>query len=233
VAMPPHKYVRERVCCDCSKAESVRKDNKSARCKICASRISGAKGLETLRSRALVVACRHCGTPTRTIRSAPRQYCSMDCRREATSVARVCETCGAGFRVARSVAFGTSNSSARFCSRPCYERHLCRTERISGRGSQWNKARKEALRRTPFCCLCGTTKRLQVHHAVPFRLTFDNDQSNLFPLCVKHHKIVEAAYVETEAHGTEIAEIAWPIMLAERREATRAVLLGVWRGLNG
>ncbi|GEP00521.1 hypothetical protein GCM10007887_04770 [Methylobacterium haplocladii] len=134
----------------------------------------------------------------------------------------------------RSKLSGKTNSSARFCSRPCYERHLCRTDRKTGRGSQWAKVRKEALRLTPYCWLCGTTKRLQVHHIIPWRLTFDNRQPNLAVLCTRHHKVVEMALVETEKFGFgPVERFAWRSMLAERRDATRMMLLEVWRELEG
>lgn len=147
-------------------------------------------------------------------------------------VERTCETCGSGFSVARSVLSGKTNSSARFCSRPCYEQHLCRTERISGRGSQWRRIRAEAIRRAPFCACCGTSRWLQVHHAIPFRLTRDNSQENLFPLCVKHHKAVESLFVDVEGSGVplEDAKTAWTIMLRQWQGATRARLLEIWRG---
>lgn len=42
-----------------------------------------------------------------------------------------------------------------------------------------------------FCAMCGTTKRIQIHHIIPFRYTQDNSLSNLIPLCVAHHRVVE------------------------------------------
>lgn len=37
--------------------------------------------------------------------------------------------------------------------------------------------------------------RLHVHHIVPYRLTHDNDNANLIPLCPKCHKNVELVSV--------------------------------------
>lgn len=100
---------------------------------------------------------------------------------------------------------------------------------MTGRGSQWEKIRKEAKRRTPFCACCGTFKRLQVHHIIPFRLTFDNRQVNLIPLCIRCHKRVEMQWVEYEATqpNLSIALLAWRSMMLERRDATRAKLLSI------
>lgn len=112
---------------------------------------------------------------------------------------RTCATCGGSFRIARSVLSDRTNSSGRFCSRSCYERHLCRTPRIRGRGSCWNTLRKGALRKTPFCACCGKTRHLQVHHIIPFRLTRDNSPTNLIPLCRACHKRVETVFHDVEA----------------------------------
>lgn len=231
--LAPTGYVRERTCIRCEAVETVRKDNKSETCKSCAAKISGAKGIATIQSRKQTAACENCGCQMFVTASHPRRFCSMECRRAAQSVARVCETCGGEFRVCRSKLSGKTNSSARFCSRPCYEKHLCRTDRVTGRGSQWNAARKEALRRAPFCALCGTRKNLQVHHAIPFRLTRDNSQENLFPLCVKHHRFVESIFVETEKFGIDEQKVLlWQVMLRDRQMATGAYLMKLFREVH-
>ena len=46
--------------------------------------------------------------------------------------------------------------------------------------------------------MCGTAQHLQVHHIIPFRLTRDNSQTNLIPLCRACHKRVEAAFQDLE-----------------------------------
>lgn len=79
----------------------------------------------------------------------------------------------------------------------------------------------------PFCACCGTTrKQLQVHHIVPFRLTFDNSDQNLIPLCLKCHKSIEHTTQEAEAIGAspdEIGEV-FQIVLCSRQNATRHLL---------
>ncbi len=79
----------------------------------------------------------------------------------------------------------------------------------------------EALNKTPFCGRCGTVKELQVHHIIPFRITFDNSQSNLIPLCVKCHKTVECVTNEIEAVETDI----------ERMKAILGIMLFSQRNL--
>jgi hypothetical protein len=78
------------------------------------------------------------------------------------------------------------------------------TRGINGRGSRWKKIRNETCRRSPFCALCGTIHRLDVHHIIPFRLTRDNRQINLVPLCKKHHKQVEGTFLHLENTGIDL-----------------------------
>ncbi|WP_281249193.1 HNH endonuclease [Acuticoccus yangtzensis] len=168
-------------------------------CRPCASRLSAAARSGRPSAKPNYELCLHCRRVFVSSPSNHQRYCNRDCLRSAKSVERTCVTCGAGFRIPRSILSGRTNSSGRFCSRPCYERHLCRTTRTKGYGSRWTAIRREALRRTPFCASCGTTRHLQVHHIIPFRLTRDNSQTNLIPLCRACHKRVEVVFQDVEA----------------------------------
>jgi 5-methylcytosine-specific restriction endonuclease McrA len=232
--------VRLRVCRECGRNEFVRRDNASEQCKSCAARKAGRKGAAALRRPAFLADCTHCGGRFRTTTSQQARgrgrYCSRACQRLATSVERQCRTCVRSFRVPRSVVNGTTNASGNFCSRACYERHLCRTERTTGRGSRWRAERTEALRRAPFCGRCGTLRRLEVHHIIPFRLTYDNAQDNLIPLCKRCHKIVECVFHDLEPHveGDFVtAKLFLRSGLTERQRGTLCTLLKLWRALFG
>jgi len=67
------------------------------------------------------------------------------------------------------------------------------------RGPNWDRQRVLALQRDKHTCQgCGSTKRLQVHHIVPF-VTFDtyrraNELKNLKTLCCSCHKKEEWKY---------------------------------------
>jgi hypothetical protein len=224
-------YVRTRICVDCGKADEVRKDNAAERCVSCSGRRNGAIGLPAVRARRFIKPCGHCGEVFHTTRSNPAQFCSKACYTAAVHIERECETCNRTFVIYKSSISGKTNAAGRFCSQPCYWQHLCRTDRQTGRGSQWRKTQREAIARAPFCALCGTSKRLQVHHIIPFRLTFDNSQENLIPLCQRHHKVVETAFLETEKYGLDMALTAWRSMLLERQFATRAKILELARGI--
>lgn len=191
--------MRTRTCATCGKQEDVRADNPAPRCRACAGRSALYNGREQRTATRNHETCRHCGKRFGTPPSSQQKYCSRICLSDAKSTTRTCATCRSKFRVPRSVLSDRTNSSARFCSRPCYERHLCRTPRIRGRGSRWKTIRREALRRTPFCAMCCSGQHLQVHHIIPFRLTRDNSQTNLIPLCRACHKRVEAVFHDVEA----------------------------------
>ena len=54
------------------------------------------------------------------------------------------------------------------------------------RSSHWSKVRKEFIKLNPTCAACGGTKRLNVHHKVPFHKNpaLELDPSNLITLCL-------------------------------------------------
>jgi hypothetical protein len=194
-----NRGMRLRTCAECGKAEEVRADNPATRCRACGSRPALAQGHRARSAKRNHETCRHCGRVFPAPPSNRQHFCSRACQRAEQSVERTCATCGGSFRIARSVLSGGTNASGRFCSRSCYERHLCRTPRVNGRGSRWKTIRRAALRQTPFCAFCGKTTHLQVHHIIPFRLTRDNSQTNLIPLCRACHKRVESVFHDVEA----------------------------------
>jgi len=53
------------------------------------------------------------------------------------------------------------------------------------RSSEWRKVRNEFLKKNPTCAACGKTKRLQIHHKIPFHInpTLELEESNLITLC--------------------------------------------------
>lgn len=188
-------WARVRICDTCGKKESVRKDNTATTCLKCTK-------LRSLKS--VVLRCAKCDREFRRYISHVRngrQYCSADCRnshRKERRIKRECKRCSDVFDVYPSIVVGPSNSAGNFCSRPCYEAWLCRTETTAVRGSQWRRIQRDAIADNPFCAICGRTDRLQVHHIIPFRLTRDNSQENLVPLCLKHHKRIEMDFIEVE-----------------------------------
>ena len=220
---------RQRTCQSCGCIEDVRADNPSAHCQRCAARTKGAIGLRRIKARPRLSAeCPNCGrrfdTTQSKLRRAARHFCSWECRSSWSSVARTCKWCSSVFRATRGCVAGLakSNSSANFCNRACYHRWLCKPDSVSGRGSQWGRVRKAVLAAAPFCARCGTRKRLDIHHIVPFRITHDNRLTNLIPLCKKCHKRVESILNDVVLTGIspQVILLAFGSMLRDRQLAT-------------
>lgn len=227
---------RVRVCSDCGKTETVNRINKASRCRGCGNKIAHANALVTFRARKLYAKCEHCGSSIPTCKSklanGNNRFCSVACKSAYARMDRTCKQCGNVFSAYKSILSGKTNSSGNFCCRPCYEKWLCRTDRTTGRGSRWLAARTESVRRNPFCALCGTTRKLDVHHIVPFRLTHDNSQDNLIPLCKRHHKVVEVLFCEIQDQiGDEWDTIKFILgtQLRERQDIARMILLKLIR----
>ena len=53
------------------------------------------------------------------------------------------------------------------------------------RSENWLEFRDDYVRRNPKCVVCGSTRKLEVHHIVPFHVAPDLelDESNLMTMC--------------------------------------------------
>ncbi len=56
---------------------------------------------------------------------------------------------------------------------------------FGARSSQWPKVRAEFLKTHPRCAVCGSTKKLEVHHIIPVHIDASKelDPNNLITLC--------------------------------------------------
>jgi hypothetical protein len=236
---PQNRSFRSRVCDICGRVDTIRADTKATRCSACARHANGMTGAERWReiarkrrelpfSPSIQATCPQCGvsfpTTNYAIRMTKVHCCSRNCRWLYCGAQRTCKSCGQQFRAIKSQVKGIarSNSSANFCSRQCYHRWLCKPDRVSGRGSQWMRTRKAVLAGAPFCAQCGSRRRLDVHHIVPFRITHDNRLVNLIPLCKGCHKVVESILNDAVLTGIPpgVLLIAFGSMLRERQVAT-------------
>lgn len=214
------RWTRERICADCGKIEHVRKDNEGVRCAPCAKRRCGEKGAAFHRMKA----------EERRRNAKPKQLqLRLRAPRALKRVTRLCKQCKKLFVVPRSVLSGKTNASGNFCCRPCYNEWLCDTERTSGRGSRWASIRRSVLKKFPFCAWCGTRHHLQVHHLVPYRLTQNNAEDHLIPLCRACHKRIEHQTNEiiSICKGENPERFLGPLaaMLRYRQRATARLLL--------
>lgn len=58
------------------------------------------------------------------------------------------------------------------------------------RSSKWPAIRKRHLELEPWCAICGSSKKLEVHHIVPFHVdrSRELDPKNLITLCESNPK---------------------------------------------
>lgn len=146
-----------------------------------------------------------------------------------------CKTCGKIIKITPSKRKTYKNS---FCSITCRSTYM--KNYIGGENNcnwkggaskyrgDFDDVKKKYFSGVQFCAVCGTTKGIHIHHIIPYRLTQDNDKSNLIPLCRKHHKIVESATLGfIELFGScdyDRAKKYLNYMLRERQIETYSVL---------
>jgi len=60
------------------------------------------------------------------------------------------------------------------------------------RSVSWGQVRKEFAWLNPACAVCGTKKKLNIHHVVPFYIdqSLELKNENLISLCREHHFFV-------------------------------------------
>ena len=80
-------------------------------------------------------------------------------------------------------------------------------------GDDWEAVRRLIYLRDNFTCQeCGITSKenkraLDVHHKIPFLISFDNSISNLITLCASCHKKIEAQLIKQIKEKNMIGEI--------------------------
>ena len=215
------RYRRVRTC-DCGKQIPGTRRYCSIECK---NRANGWASVQ--------LTCSLCGETFSRAKSnatGRKQFCSQDCQRAweaARWEKRVCMTCGKEFRILRST-LEKSNASGHYCSRFCYDRaqHLEGSKAWKG---GFERVKREHFSGVQFCAICGTTKRIHIHHIVPFRYTQDNSVENLIPLCAGHHSQVEQiwktffdTFRKPEEAGKYVAAV-----LRSRQRATANVIRGI------
>lgn len=57
------------------------------------------------------------------------------------------------------------------------------------RSPKWDSVRAKFLKKNPYCVVCHTKSKLNVHHIIPFHMSPDLElkESNLITLCESHH----------------------------------------------
>ena len=133
--------------------------------------------------------CVNCGKIWQDYQSNDKnkRFCSILCKSIYSRTDRTCKNCDKTFSICKSVL--KTNATGNYCSRECYVKKITTglTKNKNGFRTISDKIRKE----NPMCAICGTRRRIHIHHIKPYRYTKDNSSENLIPLCISHHKIVE------------------------------------------
>lgn len=122
-------------------------------------------------------------------------FCDRTCKNayyKAEQVERECKNCGKKFRVYKSV-LNDSNASGNYCSSKCYWESMKKDSLVY---NGFKEAKKKYFSKPQVCAVCGTPKKIQIHHIIPNRLTQDQRKQNLIPLCPLHHNRIERMTAE-------------------------------------
>ena len=187
----------------------------------------------------ITVKCYQCGKDFQRYAANVRgkkQFCGLECQREYELTrweSRICKECGKTFKVHKA-AIEHTNASGNYCSRECYNKHMTIEDSPTHKGG-FDRVKREHFKGVQFCAICGTTKRIHIHHIIPFRLTKDNGLDNLVPLCSSHHKKVENAtlpFINTMSDKDKAKQLLNVIIRARQRE-TATVLRQLQRTIMG
>ncbi len=86
-----------------------------------------------------------------------------------------------------------------------------RAPRGSSRSSRWRTVRNQYLTAHPLCEMCGSEKKLVVHHKLPYYLFPDKelDADNLMTLCNRDHFLLGHLGSWMKFNPSVDADCAW------------------------
>ncbi len=221
---------RESLCAcpGCGVERMVRDDSlklTGGRCLQCAMAVAGAakRGKpNTTRRRGRMVACPRCEKQFWRTRSSlirrPDAICSIVCRwNDQPREDRHCPECGKTFTVV-----GESRlSRSMYCSDACARigrrgvfRGMPALKPPKRMGARTIKRKFLQRFGNDICSICGKVGTIELHHMVPYRLTQDDSDANLVPLCHEHHVIIQRI-------SDKLAEVP-----SNRRDAIASVIVG-------
>ena len=78
--------------------------------------------------------------------------------------------------------------------------------RLGGRSGSWGKVRKKFLRNNPICAVCGTKKKLEAHHCIPYNVDKFKELSldNLIVLCRPCHYMFGHCFLSWQSYNEDI-----------------------------
>lgn len=163
----------------------------STSCKKYCSKKCESKGIHKIK-----LICFQCGKEFENFKSNcinnKKSFCCKKCLREYEKTLhedRICKVCGKRFDIIKSV-IRDSNATGEYCSKRCCDKSK-EVENPVSYDAEFKRTKRKFFGGIRFCAFCGTTKNVQIHHIIPYRITKDNSINNLIPLCPKHHITIE------------------------------------------
>lgn len=120
-----------------------------------------------------------------------RMFCSSVCgnssRRKYEKRDHICKSCNKIFVFSEKP---RSNSVGNYCSLKCRNDGYVKATKspTHTNRTRWKFLRNNYVKLNDFCNICGQKpKRIEVHHIEPYRISMNDDLSNLVALCHKCH----------------------------------------------
>ena len=78
--------------------------------------------------------------------------------------------------------------------------------KLGGRSNDWGRVRKEFLKDNPVCAVCGTKKKLEVHHKIPYNVDKfkELEWDNLIVLCRNCHYMFGHCFLNWQSYNEDI-----------------------------
>jgi len=177
-----------------------------------------------------IIRCKNCNKKIVIPKSANKSYCSKECRINYLTIERECLYCHKKFRIYKSSL--KTNATGNFCSRICYNNYLRKinlkiyTDNKVHYKRKFTESKKILKQKNIcFCAICGTFKGIQYHHIIPYRITQNDNLTNIIPLCKKHHKVIEDITIKLLLiQNIDVAELFLQNVLRQRQIETYYVI---------
>ena len=189
------------------------------------------------RSAQIDLICDNCGKQFKrfkgNIKSILNNYCSRKCmieHKKADVLHRICKNCGREFDIYKS-SIEKTNASGNYCCRECYNEDMTLDKERVYTG--FAKSKRENFGKKQFCAICGTTKKIHIHHIMPNRITHDQSKENLIPLCATCHIKIERLtrdILKAFEGEHEKAEPLLRLVLRQRQFETSLVIKEILNG---
>lgn len=159
--------------------------------------------------------CKHCNKEFEILKcklktNASGNFCCRECynkylktltgekNKNYNRIIYNCDYCGKELKI---IPAKFKDREKHFCNKDCRSKYhigkFANEKNGNWRGGHKNRkgdfeaVKKKNFKNKQVCAICGSTKKIHIHHIIPFRYTEDNSLNNLIPLCNSCHRKVE------------------------------------------